>query len=77
MFRKYKPVRCTESPGYGVGMHNFEARYDEEPSPMKDITGNDAFMKLVLEHAKKRTYVRDVCTWCGKTVERESTDAPS
>ncbi|RQW82284.1 MAG: hypothetical protein EHM79_18690 [Geobacter sp.] len=55
----------------GGQKHNFEARYDETPSGLKSIksaygTTPDDLRSLFF----LKTYVRDVCTWCGKTIER-------
>ena len=43
----------------------FEARYDERfPDGLRSVKGDaDAF--------KLRTYVRDVCIHCGRTIERQ------
>lgn len=54
-----------------IGPCNFEARYDSEPhngagfSKIANMTGSEAFLLLT-----KRVYVRDVCTRCGRTIER-------
>lgn len=61
--------RCPNS---WFGSHKFEPRYDLSPadvSSFKNISGmgSGAF----LERLRSKTYVRDVCTKCGKTIERE------
>ena len=50
------------------GSCNFEARYDTVPT----VDGQEAFWlgPDKLEALSKRTYVRDVCTRCGRTIER-------
>lgn len=59
--------------------HHFEARYDYEPAQlpdgvsMDDIKGTDARADWVLEKFQRRTYVRDICTMCGETRERDGT----
>jgi len=49
----------------------FEPRYDSEPhngAGFEEITGMRG--SRMIELLTKRTYVRDVCVTCGKTVER-------
>lgn len=51
----------------------FEPRYDlGEPAPYEFGKGNLYAIAEVLEATKPRTYVRDVCTTCGKTIVRQS-----
>lgn len=57
--------------------HRFEARYDREPTA--DFRLDQialAALDRVLDAATKRTYVRDVCVRCGKTIERTDAMAP-
>lgn len=54
--------------GKWIGGCNFEARHDKIPVKTEDsfwIIGTDRLNALA-----KRIYVRDVCTRCGKTIER-------
>jgi hypothetical protein len=50
--------------------HKFEARYDEHPIAgrirVEEVTNMREFRDLMVT----RTYVRDVCVYCGQTVER-------
>jgi hypothetical protein len=50
--------------------HQFEPRYDESAP---DLTRFDSFKMAdarALEFLRAKTYVRDVCVRCGKTIER-------
>ncbi len=64
MFEK----KCSQ----GGTHHNFQPRYDEAPNPQMDnlvrIRTQDggAFRNLMI----MEVYVKDVCQWCGKTIER-------
>lgn len=54
--------------GRWIGGCNFEARHDRIPPK-----GEDLFWTIGIDRlnaATKRIYVRDVCTRCGKTIER-------
>ncbi len=57
--------KCTSMLG-----HKYEGRYDEEPNAIKltSIEGCsvDGLRKLMI----RKVYVRDVCTRCGRTIER-------
>jgi hypothetical protein len=60
--------RCQNS---WFGSHKFEARYDLGPADLAAFQsisgiGTGQFM----ERLRAKTYVRDVCTKCGKTIER-------
>jgi hypothetical protein len=58
-----------------VGGCNFEARYDtSEASPpnMESVKTSVSGMRQFLDASRKHTYVRDVCTRCGKTIERQT-----
>ncbi len=52
--------------------HKFEPRYDIEPL-MTKLKGNVTSTGMVelLEAATKKTYVQDVCVYCGKVAKRE------
>jgi hypothetical protein len=63
--------------GKWFGGCRFEARYDLTPAKsLQDIFGNceqatfNGSVQGVLEKTRAKTYVRDVCTVCGKTIER-------
>jgi len=54
------------------GSHKFEPRYDLGPADLS------AFVEFkgtpsALESMRKKTYIRDVCVKCGKTIERAKT----
>ena len=53
------------------GSHKFEPRYDLGPA---DFTPFETFKGSAhtMEKLRTKTYVRDVCTKCGKTIERET-----
>lgn len=67
---------ARECPRFGkmVRSCKFEPRYDEgvptaaQPTSYHGPAGGVARM---LEASKPRTYVRDVCVRCGKTIERQ------
>jgi hypothetical protein len=50
--------------------HHFEGRYDEHPTSfsVKNVYYDN--LAEVRELMVTRTYVRDVCVRCGKTIER-------
>lgn len=48
----------------------FEARYDLEPAQVKFDRLQGEGAGSFLDKFRKQTYVRDVCTRCGATVER-------
>ena len=55
------------------GSHKFEARYDLGPADLsmfETISGTAAV--LFAEKMRSKTYVRDVCVKCGRTIEREA-----
>lgn len=54
--------------GKWIGGCNFEARHDRIPT----VNGEEALWLFTdkLNAMQKRIYVRDVCTRCGKTIER-------
>lgn len=67
-----KPIRCTDSPGYNIGTHNFEPRYDIIPPSIDyDYVGNTYAIKEILKAMTKQIYKCDICTWCGEIRERE------
>jgi hypothetical protein len=50
--------------------HRFEARYDVAPGDLDAHGVSLAGLERLVQSAMKRTYVRDVCVRCGKTIER-------
>ena len=52
----------------------FEARYDapaaEFPAAF-EFQGTAASMRAIVEAKRPKTYIRDVCIRCGKTIERQ------
>ena len=59
--------------GRWIGGCSFEARYDRiPPEPTVDpVLGFPFYVSTMeIEARTKRIYVRDVCTRCGKTIER-------
>lgn len=55
------------------GSHKFEARYDlsaADLSPFQSIHG--LFAARFAQAMRSKTYVRDVCVKCGRTIERET-----
>lgn len=54
--------------------HRFEGRYDVKPGASLDnldFSGSSVLLEKLLKGFQIRTYVRDVCTRCGKTMERD------
>jgi hypothetical protein len=52
------------------GSHKFEARYDLSPADMSAFANFKARDPSYMEPLRAKTYVRDICTKCGKTIER-------
>ena len=55
----------------GGKRHKFEPRYDEVPRKVQSFEADwitSSQMRSLLVYT---VYVRDVCVWCGKTIERE------
>ena len=59
--------RCPNS---WFGSHKFEARYDLSPADLSAFANFKARDPSYMEPLRAKTYVRDVCTKCGKTIER-------
>ena len=59
--------RCPHS---WFGSHQFEARYDLSPADMSALANFKARDPRYMETLRSKTYVRDICTKCGKTIER-------
>jgi len=60
---------CTANP-WGQ-RHKFSPRYDCEPPKVTEFDGSLHALAVLVETGTKKTYVRDVCEYCGETVERE------
>jgi hypothetical protein len=51
--------------------HEFEPRYDKSAADISNFQKFSGYgVDQMLEKLRKVTYVRDVCTRCGKTIER-------
>ena len=49
----------------GGNHHKFEARYDSKlPATLKSCSF------IAIEALKNKVYIKDVCVWCGKEIER-------
>lgn len=57
-------------PNNWFGMHKFEARYDLGTADLSQFASFKARDPNYFEPFRSKTYVRDVCTKCGKTIER-------
>lgn len=58
--------KCTSILG-----HKFEGRYNSEPSHnFEGYEGPVFALVRLVEASTKKTYVLDVCTRCGQTIER-------
>ena len=55
-----------------VFSHSFEARYDEVPNELAMNARSGATDNQIRALLYRRVYVKDVCTRCGETVERNS-----
>ncbi len=57
----------------GGNKHKFEARYNELPNNnIRDIPySEDDDVRSMLYY---KEYVYDICTWCGKVIEKESNE---
>ena len=57
--------------------HNFEPRYDEEPGLSVEMgpKWRREDVLAIFDATRKRTYVHDVCTRCGATVNRDESGA--
>jgi len=52
--------------------HRFEARYDIEPGVGEvNSTISPTELRKLIEATHKKTYVQDVCVYCGKVIGRE------
>jgi hypothetical protein len=64
------PERGDACPNSWFGRHKFEARYDIGPPDLSRFVKIDRASEGFFEALKPKTYVRDVCVKCGKTIER-------
>jgi hypothetical protein len=63
--------KCPNA-GTWSGRHDFQPRYDRvPPADIPQIKGSGSVALEALELLCKRTYVRDICTRCGKAIERK------
>jgi hypothetical protein len=62
----------SDCPRFGklFGGCSFSPRFDTGAPTATDLKGDAVAVYAVIEHSKPRTYVRDVCERCGRTVER-------
>lgn len=61
----------TECPNSWTGAHRFEPRYDLGSVDLSQFSKIVRMSAGFAEKLRKKTYIRDVCTKCGKTIERE------
>ncbi len=64
---------CENKTLFGRPACRFEARYDEVREPAIDLLKDIAEIKITgsFPARHQKTYVRDVCVTCGKTIERK------
>ena len=55
----------------GGNRHKFKARYEEKPIPHKQFEMEGTSMSALRKLLIIDSYVRDICVWCGKTIEKE------
>ena len=55
------------------GVHDFQPRYDKGAAviPDREWKANGVDLVEFMETLRPKTYVRDICRKCGKTIERE------
>ena len=63
----FRSNRCYN----GGKQHRFESHYDEVPNHLEigamDYSNISEIRSLLI----MKKYIKDVCVWCGKTIERE------
>ena len=59
--------RCPNS---WFGAHKMEARYDLGPADLSQFATFQARNVSYMDALRTKTYVRDICVRCGKTIER-------
>lgn len=63
--------------GRWIGGCKFEPRYDEGPVERASVVtaeisrASDEAVRAIMRGNIQQNYVRDVCTRCGKTIERD------
>lgn len=55
---------------HGGKLHNFVARYDEQPRVSGSINVEGCSPAELRKLIVIQVYVHDVCTWCGTVVKR-------
>jgi hypothetical protein len=60
-----KKTRCCN----GGNQHKFEPRYSEEDRGIA-VEVERGTLKDLRDFATLKVYVKDICTWCGKTIEK-------
>ena len=55
----------------GGNKHKFEARYTEIPSGNQISNAHGYTISELKKLMVTLTYVKDVCVWCGKSIERK------
>ena len=60
--------RCSN--GLFTNAHKFEPRYDLGPADLSQFSDFKARDPSYFESFRTKNYVRDICTKCGKTIER-------
>ena len=71
MFNLFKSNKCCN----GGTQHNFQPRYDEKSCPTTThismcYDSDDAARIINASRNNESTYVKDVCVWCGKELNR-------
>lgn len=66
------PPCAEERTLFGKPRCRFEPRYDLGPVEAPGMKYNGMDLAMVLDALRSKTYVRDVCVRCGRTIEREA-----
>ncbi len=66
----YSEINTDRCPNTLFGSHKFEPRYDLGPADLSQFAAFKARTPSYMEPLRTKTYVRDVCIKCGKTIER-------
>lgn len=63
----------TDCPRIGrwIGGCNWQGRYDKSPADLSQFESVRSRNPNLAESFRQVTYVRDICTTCGKTIERQ------
>lgn len=69
MENNIKKMECYN----GGNKHNFKARYEEQNRPITINVGNmnADFTDELHRLTTLKIYVHDICTWCGKIINRK------